>query len=299
MTVYDCTQFFQENDVYEIRLNQHWDFVDKFIVTEAGETHTGRKKPFNFDLKRFEPYKEKLHYVNFPNFQDEIRKYPWLIDDYAKTHREGTCLEDWIRDYFQFNYMYKTLLELDAKNDDIVIFSPCDEILKRSAFEEAATIIKDPNFHSPRNLKPILFFDTFLYMYKINLQHHKDTGEYACASMTSFSNLKKMLPATMRQTMYGDNRTHPNIKNAGWHFCSIDTGKGEMLLEKYRSWAHSKDINHDREKTKFELQTPEEAVERMLQDFGNIFKPIPITYATHPKWVVDNQEKLSSVIYKE
>lgn len=299
MKVWDCTQFFQENDVYEIRLHQHWDFVDHFIVTEAGETHTGRKKPFNFDHKRFEPFKEKLHYVNFPTFEEEMRKYPWLMDDVTKRHREDTCVEDWIRDYFQFNYMYKMLLELDAKNEDIVIFSPCDEILKRSAFDEAVKLIKDPNFRSPRNLKPVLFFDTYLYMYKINLQHHSDTGEYACASMTEFSNFKKMLPGTMRETMYWNNRTHANIKNAGWHFSSICAGKGEMLLEKYRSWSHSRDVNAGRDKIKFDLKTPEEAIERMTQDFGNIFKPIPITYDTHPRWVVDNQDKLQSVIYKE
>jgi hypothetical protein len=44
--------FFNENDIFEIRLNQHWDFVDKFIVVEAGETHTGLKKPYNFDHER-------------------------------------------------------------------------------------------------------------------------------------------------------------------------------------------------------------------------------------------------------
>ena len=58
--IYDCTMFFNENDLFEIRLNQHWDFVDKFIVVEAGETHTGNKKPYYFDHERFASYMGKL-----------------------------------------------------------------------------------------------------------------------------------------------------------------------------------------------------------------------------------------------
>ena len=68
MAVYDCCSFLNENDIYELRINQHWDFVDKFIVLEAGETHTGLKKPFNFDQKRFEKYSEKLIYRTFDSF---------------------------------------------------------------------------------------------------------------------------------------------------------------------------------------------------------------------------------------
>ena len=72
MAVYDCFPFFNENDLLEIRINQHWDFVDKFIITEAGETHTGKPKPFNFDHERFEQYKSKVIYRTFDSFETEI-----------------------------------------------------------------------------------------------------------------------------------------------------------------------------------------------------------------------------------
>ena len=38
MAVYDCSPFFNENDIYEVHLKEHWDFVDKFISVEA-RTH--------------------------------------------------------------------------------------------------------------------------------------------------------------------------------------------------------------------------------------------------------------------
>ena len=83
MTVYDCTLFWNENDLYELRLNQHWSFVDKFIVVEAGETHTGNKKSFNFDHKRFEKYKSKIIYATFDSFQEEILKHSELLDKHS------------------------------------------------------------------------------------------------------------------------------------------------------------------------------------------------------------------------
>jgi len=48
MAVYDCCLFFNENDIYEIRLNQHWDFVDKFIA-EATANPGNRYYVVGFD----------------------------------------------------------------------------------------------------------------------------------------------------------------------------------------------------------------------------------------------------------
>ena len=73
MKVYDLSMFFNENDLYELRLNQHWDFVDKFIVVESREAHTGYRKPLNFDHDRFEKYKEKLIYISYDNTADELK----------------------------------------------------------------------------------------------------------------------------------------------------------------------------------------------------------------------------------
>jgi beta-1,4-mannosyl-glycoprotein beta-1,4-N-acetylglucosaminyltransferase len=58
--IYDCFMFLNENDLLEIRINQHLDFVDKFIIIEAGQTHSGNKKTKNFDTKRFEKYADKI-----------------------------------------------------------------------------------------------------------------------------------------------------------------------------------------------------------------------------------------------
>ena len=87
MAVYDCCTFLNENDLYEIRFKEHWNYVDKFIIVEAGETHTGLSKPFNFDKKRFEQYQEKIVYVTFDSFEEEMKKHPELLDGAALSNR--------------------------------------------------------------------------------------------------------------------------------------------------------------------------------------------------------------------
>ena len=145
MTVYDCCPFWNENDLYELRLNQHWDFVDKFILTEAGETHTGNKKPFNFDHDRFEKYKSKIIYNKFDSFEEEIKKHPELLDNHSVYDRSanGQYTPDWIRDHFQGNYPMKILKDLDAQDSDIVYFSSIDEILNEEAFTKGINILSD------------------------------------------------------------------------------------------------------------------------------------------------------------
>ena len=145
MAVYDCCMFLNENDLYELRLNQHWDFVDKFIVLEAGETHTGLKKPFNFDKKRFEKYSEKLIYKTFNSFEEEIPKNTNLLDQFTVNDRsaQGQATDDWIRDHFQGNYLFKILLEEDARDDYLILISCLDEIISERGFKEAMKLFED------------------------------------------------------------------------------------------------------------------------------------------------------------
>jgi beta-1,4-mannosyl-glycoprotein beta-1,4-N-acetylglucosaminyltransferase len=166
VTVYDCCMFLNENDLFEIRLNQHWDFVDKFIVVEAGETHTGLKKPLQFDHKRFKKYESKLHYISFDNFESEITKYPKLLDTTALSrigHNQDPA--DWFRDHFQGNYAYQVLKDLGASKDDIIYISCLDEIIKKEAFNKCIKIFKEEPISLGLGTSPIISFCLDLYAY--------------------------------------------------------------------------------------------------------------------------------------
>ena len=185
MTVYDCCPFWNENDLYELRLNQHWDFVDKFIVTEVGETHTGNKKPFNFDHDRFEKYKSKIIYSKFNSFEEEINNNTYLLDNYSVHDRsaKGQNTTDWIRDHFQGNYPMKILKDLDAQDSDIVYFSSIDEILNEEAFTKGISILSNKGLYPLQShgqsvmdthgkqvlTRPSFGFVLDLYVFKFNL----------------------------------------------------------------------------------------------------------------------------------
>ena len=48
MKVFDCTTFFNENLMLEIRFNILNKFVDKFVIAEAKYSHSGEKKKIKF-----------------------------------------------------------------------------------------------------------------------------------------------------------------------------------------------------------------------------------------------------------
>jgi hypothetical protein len=291
MAVFDCCSFLNENDLYEIRLNQHWDFVDKFIVIEVGETHTGLKKSLNFDHERFKPYASKLVYVTFDNFVEEIAKYPELIDDVARAAGAGERQnsDDWIRCYFQDNYIFKILTDLGATDSDIVYISCLDEILRKEAFYQGLERFNTSELFN--GLRPVFYFHLYLYAYKLNLLH-RDCNNHHAGVMTEFGNFKKILPASIRHLGIS---THPHIQDGGWHFTFLDNTDGEMVLQKQRSWAHSRD-EYPGQKLKFDHTTKEEAVERFFHDYAVTL--VDIKEGTHPPYIVNNLDKFQNFIYR-
>jgi hypothetical protein len=320
--IYDCFLFWQENDVVEIRINEHWDWVEKFIIVEADVTHAGNPKPFNFDEKRFEKYKEKIVYVKIHDFDFEMLKHPDIDCAIANAAR-GNQMQ-YRRDQFQCNYAITALRELNLQPDDIVLVCAADEILNRTAVETALTYFQDTDqtynaidlcgrqhfSHKLEsgstileNVRPIVWFEPDMFIYKMNIlfKDPADLGHgdrHKIGVMTEYSNFCKMMPCTMRVLSAG---THAPIKKAGWHLSYMDdTIDGKKLLAKMHSWAHCFDLLYvgNPGKRRADLNTMEEAIDQIVQEF-NLKIPesiIDITESTHPKYLVDNKEKFSNYI---
>ena len=62
MKIFDCTTFFNENLILEIRFNILNRYVDKFVIAEAKYSHSGERKKLNFDINRFKEFKKKIIY---------------------------------------------------------------------------------------------------------------------------------------------------------------------------------------------------------------------------------------------
>ena len=63
MKIYDCTLYYDEDLILEVRLNMLNKYVDKFVISESMFTHSGHKKKLNFDINRFPDFKNKIIYL--------------------------------------------------------------------------------------------------------------------------------------------------------------------------------------------------------------------------------------------
>jgi beta-1,4-mannosyl-glycoprotein beta-1,4-N-acetylglucosaminyltransferase len=293
--------FLNENDLFEIRLNQHWNFVDKFIVIESKETHSGLSKPLNFDHERFKPYSEKIEYRVIENLGDEMKKYPHLDCSLGRqVHRNNVVFA---RDHFQINYIHKVLQDLNAIDTDIVYVSSMDEIICQESFNRAMIQFEDKDAlyvgrdwqtgrEIMKDFRPCMGFHLYLYIYKFNLLRLKAT-DHVAAMITEVGNFKKMLPGTIRSVGCV---THAHISDGGWHFSYADKTDGDMVMTKLKSWAHCNDPWVGGV-MRSQVTDKTDALSKLDQEHPTTL--VPIQYGTHPAYMVDNIDKFQDYIFKE
>lgn len=114
-SVVDTCMLFNELDMLELRLNELWESVDRFVIVEAAFTHSGTPKPLLFaeNAARFAPYRDKIAY-------HALRRPPVAK---ARNERERLILEIAQRDAIG-----AALAQLGLSDRDIVIVSDIDEI---------------------------------------------------------------------------------------------------------------------------------------------------------------------------
>ena len=111
MKIVDCTTFYSEHMMYEVRLNILKDRVDKFIVTESTYSHSGKKKKLNFDINNYPKFKDKIKYIVNDKEPDGI--IPERDDPLAQ----------------RLNSLKRVALSYDACFDEIKNFSDEDFIM--------------------------------------------------------------------------------------------------------------------------------------------------------------------------
>ena len=143
MKILDCFMYFDEDLVLEIRLNTLWDYVDKFVIAEATKDHAGRKKRLNFDIKKFNKFKDKIEYL--------------IIDDIpinVKPIKKGWH-ENHTRDQYQRNSLIRGYK--DCHPEDLIMISDIDEIpnpkkIKEFNIKNKYACFLQKNFQSKINL---------------------------------------------------------------------------------------------------------------------------------------------------
>lgn len=223
--IYDCFSFFNELDLLEIRLNVLKDVVDRFVLVEAGETHSGRPKPLYYkeNEARFAAFKDKIVYVG-------IERFPEI------------CMTDWARENYQRNAISQGLQ--GAKNDDTVLISDLDEIprpelVSKYVGKRGVTVFDQDYFAyflNYRNVRQQWWHGTRMLSYQ-DFCHAFDgvkviRNEFLPEEINKGTTASKIRCRTLPRARGGQRV----VKNGGWHFTSL--GGAEKLAEKMASFAH-------------------------------------------------------------
>lgn len=213
--IYDCFSFFNELDLLEIRLNVLKDVVDKFVLVEAGETHTGKQKPFYFkeNEARFATFKDKIIYVG--------------IDKFPAGH------EAWWNENYQRNEILKGLV--DASDNDWVMISDLDEIpdpvaIRKCIQKKGVYQFREKSFGFYLNMLDVR--TPYTWGTKLLTVHDLRTGfddvetyynEFLPSDLNKGTTVTKIRRRKFPESKGGEKRV-----KAGWHFTCLGGAKAVL-----------------------------------------------------------------------
>jgi|TARA_B110000285_G_C15083152_1_gene594629 beta-1,4-mannosyl-glycoprotein beta-1,4-N-acetylglucosaminyltransferase len=230
MKVFDCTTYFNEPLLFELRLNILNDYVDEFIVCEAKYTHSGQKKKINFNKNNYPNFKKKITHIVADKEPDDL----FEINETNKFNNSLFRLNAGKRIEKQRN---EIVSHFDKNNsNDWIIYSDSDEIPDLSKI--------DLN----KSEKKIILFKQKVFYYKFNLilKSHDWYGSKACRlkDLKSFSNLRNIKTKKYNwwrlDTIFKNNKfiNLKVINEGGWHFTEIKS-PNEIYVK------HKNDEHHD------------------------------------------------------
>ena len=103
MKIFDCTTFYSEHLMMDVRFNVLNEYVHKFIVSESTFSHSGKPKKLNFDINNYPKFKDKIIYVIIDEEPNDIIR----IEDKLLTtvDKRSNSLK---RINLSYNYMVKS-----------------------------------------------------------------------------------------------------------------------------------------------------------------------------------------------
>ncbi len=295
MKIFDCTTFFNENLILDARFNILDPYVDKFIIVESSYSHSGKNKKFNFDISKFEKFKDKIVYLKIDT---EPSNLIYKKKDGNKFEDEKNIRNNAIkRIAHQRNILLDGISE--ASENDLILYSDNDEIPN---FE---------NFNEKFLKNKILMFKQKIFYYKFNLYYDRYDwyGSKGCKKkdLISFDWLRNIktkkypfyrLDTYFSKIKYQDVRI---INNGGWHFTQLKNPND--IYEKITN-----DEHHDEfQKTNINITDIEDMVKRKIikydhlaksseNKYDNEFKLKKIDMNLMPKYIQKNKDKYKNWI---
>ena len=230
MKIIDCTTYYSEDLMLDVRFNILNEYVDKFIITESKYSHSGKKKSLNFDINNFPKFKDKIHYMVIENEPDDI-------DENINNSSSIKRLNSLKRIEQSYNFMMEAIK--DVPDNDLICLSDNDEI---------------PNFESKEfknSQNDIFIFKQLFFYYKFNLFYDFMPwyGTKACKkkkllNLSWLRNLKnKKYPFWRLDTFFSKTKQTDLkiINDGGWHFTNLMSA--EEIFIKLSNFGHHNEFD--------------------------------------------------------
>ena len=236
MKIYDCFTYFDEKMLLNFRLNYLNNYVDKFVISEANYTHSGKPKKLNFNIDDYPKFKDKIIYIPVITKPKGLNRVNIKKNDH-KTNSK-LIFNSYLRENFQRDQLQKGLK--DANPNDFIIISDLDEIPN----------LEKINF---RDIKEkIIFFKQKFLFYKFNLFYKNRSwyGSRACKKRFLLSpqwlrNTKSRQYSIFRLDILFSIKKYNNvlfIEDGGWHFTNLKTPK--EIYYKFSNYLHHREFEH-------------------------------------------------------
>lgn len=225
MKIIDCTTYFAEDLMLDVRFNILNDYVEKFIIVKSKYSHSGEKKNLNFDINNYSKFKDKIEYLVIEEEPEGIVKN---INNDSSIKRINSLLR------IEQSYDFIVNAIKNFSDNDLICLSDNDEI---------------PNFESKtfkESNNDIFIFKQLFFYYKFNLFYDLMPwyGTKACKKkkLISFSwlrNLKNKKYPWWRFDTYLSKTKQTNIQivnDGGWHFTNLKTA--EDIHKKLSNFGH-------------------------------------------------------------
>lgn len=199
--IWDCYLYNGESSLQKIRVKEFEHLLPlkktmevRHVAIESNFTFTGIEKPFRMTLQEIEEYGIEWFPLNDKPFDD-----PWKNE--AR----------------QRNFIKTALISLGVQDDDIVIISDCDEIVRAYAVQH----------YRPEYGLVALQMDIYYFFLNTIADHE----QWRIPKIMTWDYLKSRTPEEVRRSGY-----NLALVSAGWHYGYA--GGINTVLEKFKSFAH-------------------------------------------------------------
>ena len=293
MKLFDCTTYYDEELIIDLRLNMLDHYVDKFIICEAKFSHSGRKKELNFDLRKFSKFKKKIEYIVVEN---EPKDLVYEDDGNKKESHLNWRSNSVKRIAFQRNKLLDVVNEIASEND-YIIFSDNDEIPNLDLFD------------TKNSKSKITIFEQDLFYYKFNLLCDRikwyGTRIIKKKDLINFEWLRQVKPKKYpfyRIDTFLKNDRYMNVnivKNGGWHFTRMispeEIHKKELDTEHHDEYRASKKTPEMiKDFIKRRVIDHDHLADSRENKFGKEFPLKQLDINEMPKYIRENQIKYSN-----